>query len=162
MSTTATSFDLKQLLVERVRRIGKSYLSDLSFIPEDKLGVSPMGKARSPIEFTAECAGFNLWVARTFRNEPDDAAKKETRAAYLASLVTAPLATRAFEESIEVLATAIAETPDEELFREITMPWGSAAPLHEAAAMATAHMMYHDGQINYIQSLYGDDDNHWG
>jgi hypothetical protein len=29
------------------------------------------------------------------------------------------------------------------------------------AHLASIHMMYHDGQLNYIQSLHGDGEIHW-
>jgi hypothetical protein len=161
MSATATTINFKQLLIDRVREISKIYVTDFGFIPEDRQTVSPMGKARNPVDFTAECAGFNLWVARIFTGESSDTGQEE-RKAYLASLTTGAKALDALNESVLALTAAIAATPDDDLGREISMPWGAPAKLHEAASMAAGHMMYHLGQINYIQSLYGDDQNHWG
>ena len=43
---------------------------------------------------------------------------------------------------------------------EVTTALFNLLDRHKICPMAM--MMYHDGQINYIQSLYGDNANHWG
>lgn len=161
MSTTATGVNYKQILIDQLQMIGETYTKDLGFIPEDKQGESPMGKARTAIEFTAECAGFNYFVAGLIRGDTAAAPSAEERAAYMASLNTGAKASEALKQSIQLVISALNDISDEDLSREVTMPWGSTVPLHRAASMCAGHMMYHCGQLNYIQSLFGDDANHW-
>jgi hypothetical protein len=161
MSATATTPDLKKILTNQLEQVVKGYVSDFGHIPEDKRNVVPMGKARTPHDFTVECVGFNKWAARTIRGEPADPSKKEERQAFLDSLSTSELAINALNQSVAEITTALSNLTDEDLAREITMPWGSPAALCEAPITAAFHMAYHMGQINYIQALYGDDQMHW-
>ena len=39
-------------------------------------------------------------------------------------------------------------------------PFGPATRL-AAAGIASMHMMYHDGQLNYVHMLHGDMEMHW-
>jgi uncharacterized damage-inducible protein DinB len=48
-----------------------------------------------------------------------------------------------------------------DLDREVTMPWGATFPIATAIFLPASHMTYHDGQINYIQTLLGDAKFHW-
>jgi len=50
---------------------------------------------------------------------------------------------------------------DEELDREVTAPWGAPFKALFLAGVVASHMEYHGGQVNYIQSLYGDAEMHW-
>jgi len=160
--STATAFDLKSALLSQLTQITDAYVSDLGFIPADKMTVSPMGKARTPVDFTAECAGFNFMVAKTLAGEAIQPRSDEERQAYYASLDTYDKAVVEFKKSVEALKTGLEGATEEHLFSETTTPWGMTVTVYRLLTMAMGHMMYHDGQINYIQSLYGDDQNHWG
>lgn len=158
---TATHIDYRQLLITNIENTLKTYVKDIGHLPADKLDVCPMGKARTPIDFTVECAGFNLVVAAAICGEAGAMPGSEERKAYIASLDTGEKAIGGLEESVGKIVAGLNAASDDDLLREVTMPWGSTSLVHEAVNMATVHMAYHLGQINYIQSLYGDDKMHW-
>lgn len=54
-----------------------------------------------------------------------------------------------------LLATTIRNMDEGELDREYMAPWGPIRGWN-AAELALSNMYYHFGQINYIQTLYGD------
>jgi hypothetical protein len=162
MSTTATAFDAKAALLEQIRRMGDLYISDFTHIPEDKVGVCPMGVARTALNFTAECAMFNKFVTGLATGNPSARPSDEERHAFYASIDTADKAKDLLKGSVDGLAAAIEGLDDEALFAPATAPWGEPTTVYKLAGMATMHLMYHAGQINYIQSLYGDAENHWG
>lgn len=56
---------------------------------------------------------------------------------------------------------ALAQADDERLASMETVPWGDTMPVAMVAHIATSHIWYHDGQLNFIQSLLGDGDYHW-
>jgi hypothetical protein len=64
-------------------------------------------------------------------------------------------------EATEALTGAIASASDDTLNQVVTPPWGMPAPLYICAQVAASHIWYHDGQLNYIQCLLGDDKVHW-
>ncbi len=65
------------------------------------------------------------------------------------------------------MATAIAESVEQFIAamgdpeREIVRPDGTILTAFELGSFMNVHMMYHLGQINYVQTLYGDGDIHW-
>ena len=57
------------------------------------------------------------------------------------------------------LATAIESVPDGDMSGAIETPWGPY-PLPQCCLHAYWNMVYHEGQINYVQTLYGDFEEH--
>ncbi|HVL40460.1 MAG TPA: DinB family protein [Fimbriimonadaceae bacterium] len=160
-TATAPAIDYKQLMIDTIRQAGATMVKDLRHIPEDKLNVSPMGCARPPLEFVAECAGFNGLIARAIRGEAGEIPSQEQRRAYYASIDTFEKAQNALENSVEALASALEQATDADLLRTTAAPWGEQVPIYRLASLCGYHMSYHDGQLNYIQCLYGDDKFHW-
>ncbi len=161
MSETAIGFDVKADLIERLKSTTASYINDLKHVPEDKLGVSPMGVARSPIEFTAEVIGFNGLVVASLRGGSAEMPDQAARDAFTASIDSFAAAEAGLNRSCESLAAAIEATSLDGLMEDTMAPWGQALTKLKLSGFAVTHMVYHDGQLNYIQSLYGDAENHW-
>lgn len=161
MSATTLKISPKQELIDSLRQLGQLYVSDLKYIPEDKLDAVPMGSARTPISFTAECAGFNILVSRILKGETVGFPSKEEGQAQEAKITSYEDCRRAILDSVEVLADTIADMSDEDLGKIVVAPWGEEKTALRMAHVCAMHLMYHDGQINYIQALYGDAEVHW-
>ena len=58
-------------------------------------------------------------------------------------------------------SSAITSASDEALNAVVNAPWGMPTPVFILAQIAVSHIWYHDGQLNYIQSLLGDGEVHW-
>ncbi len=57
-------------------------------------------------------------------------------------------------EAIDALdPVTLGDTSDE--------PLGRPMSLFAVAELPAMHMMYHDGQLTYLQTLHGDTENHW-
>ena len=147
--------------VELFEEITKGYLRDLSYIPEDKLGVSPIGAARSPLAFTAECIGFNMLVADVLEGKPFQTPEPDAMAAFACSIDTSEKARDGIQASSQRIIALLKGMSSEELAAPATTPWGTPLNNLKLAGMAAHHMNYHDGQLNYIQALYGDAEDHW-
>lgn len=160
--STATLPTFRESLVVQLRSAGETYLRDLGHLSADKLGVSPGGAARSALLFTAEVASFNMLIAQLIRGESPALPSAEERAAYEATVTDHASAQGAVTASVDALVAAIEGADDTQLASEITAPWGSKIVLYRLAIIAVQHMAYHDGQINYIQTLFGDTEEHWG
>jgi hypothetical protein len=152
---------MKTFLANFVEKIGASYANDLKHIPADKQLLSPMGVARSATIFTAECAGFNRWITKIIAGEEVTMPDEEGRKAYYASFDSGEKALEELNSSVAELCEAIRGCSEDDLGRTVTMPWGDPMVMAEAIHMAGVHMAYHEGQLNYIQALYGDGENHW-
>ena len=49
----------------------------------------------------------------------------------------------------------------EKLGSMLTAPWGSELPLMMMAHVASSHLWYHDGKLNYMQCMLDAGDYHW-
>ena len=161
MSATATSIDFKAFLADTIQHNAETLIKDLKHVPDDKLNVSPMGCARRPLEFVAECAGFNRLLTKTIKGEEAQPPSQEEREKFYASCDNYEKAQHLLEDSTAVLVDAIKSLTEQELTREVTAYWGQPMPLYRLIHAAAVHMAYHDGQVNYIQCLYGDAKVHW-
>lgn len=120
----------------------------------EKRGWEPEG-ARSARNVVAECAIMADGVAGIVKEGkvPDfDMAKFY---ADMAALDTDEKATAALKAGTEKLVGVIKAIPDNKLDTLIESPWGSYSTA-AWAAHAITHNSYHEGQVNYIQTLYGD------
>lgn len=158
---TASKIDFKSFMIGTIEHVSATFVKDLRHLPDDKLNASPMGCARPPLELAAECAGYNNMIAGAIKGEPMEMPSPERIKAYYASIDTFDKAKEALETSSAALVSALNGASEEVLAGMATAPWGETMPLYVLVGIAASHMSYHDGQINYIQCLYGDGAMHW-
>jgi uncharacterized damage-inducible protein DinB len=133
-------------------------------MPEDKLDWKPMDAGRSALDQLQECSwspNFYRMVLeqKTFpeldENFFDEASKQRKQ------WTTIDLCEEHCKENTEKLCSVIRSLSDEDLSTTIHIPTrGIDLSLADIALSHFAHMQYHTGQINYIQTLYGDADMH--
>ena len=137
-------------------------VKDTKHIPEEKFCFCPMGCAKTAEDILRECAGTNARIAASLRGEDPSSS-----VAYLdfQKKVDAASGLEAFGklimESSEIVRAAIDGIADADLDKQVKMPWGAMFLLGAAILLPSQHMNYHDGQINYIQTLLGDSAFHW-
>lgn len=157
------SVTFKEFLGRWISMSRDFYLKDLDALPEDKLGVSPGGKARTPYDFTYEVIVVNNRTAASLRGEdagpwpfndgwavaPDDMKSKEK-------------IKEALNESVENVLSAMEGTSEEELTKKF-LPEGRDEETSKASScnLVSYHMGYHGAQLNYIQAMGGDLEVHW-
>ena len=150
---SAMAIDLKGLLEERLRDGAGLWAKDLAAHREEEFA-SASGGARSVADFAYETVFVNQRIAARLRGEgvapmdgfpscPDDLRSREALA-------------KAMAESAEEVLAAVGD-PE----RTITRPDGTTVSAFASAEFAAIHMYYHLGQVNYIQTVYGDPAVHW-
>ncbi len=137
------------------------YLKDLETLTEEQILGCAGGAARRPVDFTYEVALINRRIAARLTGAepppapegddwwiaPDDLQSKAAISAYM-------------KESCDQLLTAARSIPEADAGKLIGTP-GSERPAFALAQFASMHTMYHDAQLNFIQSLCGDLKMHW-
>ncbi len=161
MSDTITRIDAKAELAKWTRQLAGMYVADLKALDESAILNSAGGAARTANDFTAEVAGFNLMTAKRLRGEEVPERTDEDRAAFTALFSTKDVCVNMLSSSAEELASAIESASDESMAEVVTMPWGQDMSKWELANLCANHILYHDGQLNFIQSLSGDGEMHW-
>lgn len=148
---------IKEIAKSGVMLQAELLIKDTKHIPEEKFAFCPMGCAKTARDILAEIAIVNVMLAKalTGAEKDEEFARRVEQASTLAELG------ELMSESAAVVVDAIDSLSEADLDKEVTMPWGATFPLWQAIFLPTSHMTYHDGQINYIQTLLGDSTFHW-
>lgn len=143
------------------RTVGQFYCKDLSCINDEQYTKSFAGVARPANEFTAEVVGMLQACAGLVSGNPLPEQSDEAKAALEAKVADRVAAQAAVTDACEKLAVAIENMPEDQYGEMVMAPWGMDSPKLAVANVAAGHVWYHDGQLNYIQSLHGDEKVHW-
>ncbi|MCS7300800.1 MAG: DinB family protein [Fimbriimonadales bacterium] len=132
-------------------------------IPADKLAWRPAEHARSALEILQECAVLPAVVAAWLHDRPQSPPSMEQYAPYWAqaeTLTTLEACEQALRENTQKLLQAVESLSDAELSQTAVAPWGRTYTLTEGCLIHHWNLIYHLGQIAYIQLLYGDTEYH--
>jgi hypothetical protein len=150
-----------QAAISGIEQCTGFYSRDLEALTEEQILGCAGGVARKPVDFTYEVALINRRVASRLRgteppawpqtegfvSAPEELLSKRAICDYMAG---------ASAELIEA-AKALPEAEGDKLVG----PEGKQEPAYAMANFAVMHTMYHDAQLNFIQSLAGDGGMHW-
>jgi hypothetical protein len=134
-------------------------------VPADKVEWRPLGEGRSVLDILQECAQSPQWITGLVLNKkfpdvsPEEMAKgREARKQWK----TIDDCENASRENCSALYAAIREVPESEFGLIVHLPFGGGIDLPLMAVMGLHYWntVYHSGQVNYIQTLYGDKDMH--
>jgi len=130
---------------------GQEMLLTLARTLEDRLEWKPEPTSRSALDLVRECSvhcdewaqllGLFTWPEQF-----------KTR---VGSITTREEAVAEMSAAVGRLVDAIRAVPDEQLETILKAPWDEA-PIGFWLTYAGGHNQYHIGQMNYIQTLYGD------
>lgn len=151
---------LKAHIVGALEEAKRCYLKDFAALSHDVLAKSPGGAARSGYDFTYEVCVVNDRFAKIVAGEnpgewpfegwvtcPAEKQNKDVLAAELTA------ATDRFIAAIDAASEESLLAPTESM--------GQPSSNSKLAFRMAVHMMYHTGQLNYLQSMNGDDNMHW-
>lgn len=139
----------------------KRYQQDLEAIPADSFAVSPGAKARSAADFTAECTYLNGRFAKILRCQEPEPFSMDSWMVATGEAADKTFACHAFKESADDLVAALDELGSEGIGKAV-QGFRGPTPAYVVANFAGMHVTYHDAQLNYIQTLHGDSEMHWG
>ncbi len=160
MSEIATTIDAAQELANWCRRVTGMYAKDLKALTQSAYD-KPFGeKTRTAHDVTAEVSGLNMVMVSIINGTFTGMPSEESRDGHKASLATLHDGVQAILASGEALASAI-ESGGDKLNGMTQAPWGEAMTVFQLATVAVNHILYHDGQLNFLQCLHGDDTMHW-
>ena len=155
-----TAFDAKAHLRAMTERGAKYIANNLNALAEDKRNECPGGCARSPLFIVAECGAVNGMVAKMLTGEAFERPSGDQREAYLKSFDTTEKALTFLSQGTESLLAAIDGLDESTLGDIVQTPIGERTRFG-LAEIPMWHMSYHDGQLNYLQTMHGDEEMHW-
>ncbi len=161
MSATVAQSLVGETIIGGIHETAYLYLRDFDATADDVLSAKFNDRGRSPINVTVEVTGFNYLVAKMLKGEKAEMPNAQEREEFAAKLNTREAAKAAFEDSVKVVTEAAATLTDAEWAEKLMAPWGREISKAHMANWLSFHAMYHDGQINYVQTLHGDEEMHW-
>jgi hypothetical protein len=162
MSTaiTAEKTDTKTIALNSMKWACKTYLQDLQALPEDVFTKCFGGKARTIADITYEVNLVNDHIGMILRGEEPFKWPKGDWIYAPEGFDTKEKVIAAFEESSNRFIETIEGFSNEQL-EETFLNQGKETTRFERCRFMAWHVAYHSGQLNFIQTLLGDDGWHW-
>jgi hypothetical protein len=151
---------LQQQAARMTREAWEGLLRTAAFVPEDRRNWVPQGKARTMHDFVAECAVIADWGASFFDTMEIAPFDLQAYERAKAELDTLDKIHSVGEAAITRLCQAIEAVPDAKLELSHSMPWGMTMTTADMLFMGYWNIVYHTGQVNYVQMMLGDTEMH--
>ena len=130
-------------------------------MPADKVAWQPIEKGRTALSQLQECAIISGFTTYTLQNHALPADFNEAYGREMGEIDTVDKAIARLEERTSALVKVIDAFPDTDLEKTVKMPWmEQPSTLAEVMFMTYWNVVYHVGQVSYIQTLYGDKEMH--
>jgi hypothetical protein len=134
-------------------------------MPADKIEWRPLDEGRSALHQLQECAQAPSWATMILQPRampplgPDDFARFR---AQRSEWTTVDECERVCRENLEKFNAAVRNLTEDELEIKVILPFGGGTEwtLEQVLRLPYWNTVYHTGQINYIQTLYGDREMH--
>lgn len=148
---------VQNLAVTLTRRAEQSLAAALEATPSDYLTWQPMDQGDSVLKQVIDCALANLKWAQILNNHTYSRLPRAFGEVALIALTTREAAIARLQETTDLLVEAIEAVEDDQVARMLAIPSEDGVDLTVAEACLHAYwnMVYHEGQISYIQTLYG-------
>ena len=157
--TNATAIDVKKIALGSLEWGFKTLREDLEGLPEEAFDQHFGGKARTVADFMREVVLVNDHIRLTITGEP--------LFDWPEGWITAPEGERSkevvcgsFNRSADAFLEAIRGFSEDQMMEPIQSE-GKTTNRFERCRFVAWHAGYHSGQVNFIQTLLGDDGWHW-
>jgi hypothetical protein len=161
LSTTTQGVDARGYLKGWAMALADMTTKDIRAIPEDKWNTTYGGVTKSACDVTADAVSLLVWTTEALKGNVIETDEPDARLRVASGCGTKEGAIASLNGACQAFAAALADASDEALNQTVMPPWKMPAPLFMMAHIAVSHIWYHDGQLNYIQTLLGDDKVHW-
>lgn len=152
----------KDQIIRLTQGAVEHFLRSLKSMPTDKLEWSVNDLGRTPMDQFREIAQSPTWTVPLLKARSFPPFDPERFAQAKSERDTWDLATceAKLRENLELLYAEIRAFPDDELSTEIVLPFAGGITQSMADIMAYPYWntVYHLGQINFVQILYGDNE----
>lgn len=147
--------NLSQTALARMVRKSAEDLGKAATELGDKMTWRPLDKGRSALDQVQECAGIALLGTQILTTQAMPPMDPSTFEKLRADHDTPAKALQLLSEAADQCARAIETFPDDKMDHKITLPFGGGMEksFAEIPLMVYWNTVYHEGQVNYIQTL---------
>ena len=104
---------------------------------------------------------FLQWCTLALRGETAPTGGEERVKELTAQCATKEGTIAMVQSTTDGFAAALAAAPEDSLTKLVMAPFGLEMAMFMICQIAVNHIWYHDGQLNYIHCLLGDDKMYW-
>ncbi|MEQ1821278.1 MAG: DinB family protein [Fimbriimonadaceae bacterium] len=159
---TAQKLDTKAIIAGWTHAMTDMYCKDLKAMTDEQFVCAQPGKARSASALTADALSMAIYATNLLTDPSTEFQMEADMNRLVGEMTTIEEAVRVVSETGAALSQAIGSASDEKLAEIMTPPWGGPSmPMFLFVNIAANHLWYHDGQINFIQAMNGDEAVHW-
>ncbi len=159
MSNTTQGVDARAYLAGWLQAVTGMTIADINAIPDDKWTEGHGGCTRPANALISDTVTMLKWTTAAAQGE--ESSVYNDMDALTETYKDKATAIGGLQEASAAFGAAITSASDEALNAVVNAPWGMPTPVFILAQIAVSHIWYHDGQLNYIQSLLGDGEVHW-
>ncbi|MBN9501219.1 MAG: hypothetical protein BGO01_07615 [Armatimonadetes bacterium 55-13] len=165
---TETPFNLDQFIQDSLSATEMAcgrLLKTLSFVPDDKLHWSPTESSRSALQIAAHCGGANAAFAKIIAGEPmpvskDPAEFERVRREAEGIYTDRESVIKLIEDSTKAVMDAIKNVTPASFGTNPDSPIGPM-PMAFWMKLPDTHTQGHASQIDYLQTTWGDLEDHF-
>ncbi len=152
--------NLQEKAAKNLKNACKIFQQDLQALPEEAFSQSFGAKTRTVADIVYEVNLVNDHVGMVIRGEkpfdwPDDDFPRAP-----ADFQTKDVVTGAFQKSSEQIVSTVEGFSESQIIEPIQVD-GKETTRFDRCQFMILHLWYHSGQLNFIQTLLGDDAWHW-
>lgn len=154
------SLAAKEHLRQTIEQMAAYFEKDIIAIPDERYAVSIGGVTRTPADIVYEVAVVNNRLATRLSGGDPGPPPQD-------GWITAPedqqsksAGIDSFKMSIKNLLDACDGLTEVDMDQVYHLPMGDMKP-KDLLGLASVHVSYHLGQLNFIQAFYGDNEVHW-
>ena len=153
---------VNELAVKLTTEANELLVRAVRAMPADKVVWRALDMGRSPLEMVVECGTTNMLMSQILNEMGMPPYDPEVARRSNASYDTISKAIGMLKDGTDALVNAIEIFPVKHLEDSLTLPFGGGMirTYSEIMVMPYWNMTYHLGQINFVQTLYGDREMH--
>jgi hypothetical protein len=155
--------DMITMYQERATNAMGRFLRTLSFVPADKLTWSPTPTAKSALQIAAHCAGYSGHFAAIIRAGAFPWSGQEFMGRVQSSIdgiTTLEQAEAVLRRGIADSVAALGAVKPEQIDSIVAAPGLGPTPFTFFMILPAYHLDNHTGQIDYLQTCWGDQEVH--
>ena len=152
--------EARSVAIKGLNRACEVLLQDLEALPEDAFTRRFGGKSRTAADIIHEINLVNDHIAAKMRGEEGAPLQQEGWIVAPPELSSKGAVVDAFRASSANLTRTAESFTEAQMEEPMPTETGETTRFDRCRFLAV-HMMYHSGQLNFIQTLLGDDEWHW-
>lgn len=156
------SYRVQSVAAALIQKAANDLIAAVKATPDERINWRPLPEARPILPQLVECCLANRMWANILQTRAHTVLPEGEATKAYKEIDSAVKAVEYIQETSDRVAEVIRNIPDTDLSAIVPFPWDTqrGIPIAECCFHTYWNLSYHLGQISYIQTLYGDNEEH--